>query len=152
MAHDWQWREDAIHRLGDVATLLNPLAGKREETTGQWTQFGSPTTAARIVAQDFAMVDRADIVLADVSSLGRGYPTIGTLMELGRASGRDPRPLVFLVSENALPGANGMFKIHPFLSELAAAIFPSTEAALEYLAGWCEALSGAKPHFAGVCV
>jgi nucleoside 2-deoxyribosyltransferase len=148
---DIDWREQVMQRLDGRAVFLNPLGGKTyNPTTREWRLSGIASTAPRIVKHDFWCVDRADIVLANVTSLAEGYPSIGTLVELGRASARGA--LVYLVAE---PGYRGhensaMFALHPFLEQIAAAVFDSMDEATDFLEGHLNVLSGADPGFIGV--
>jgi nucleoside 2-deoxyribosyltransferase len=150
---DIRWRERAITRLTDHAVLLNPLGGKTMHQDApcerpHWTQFGRPATAQRIVHQDFWCVEHADIILANVTSLAEGYPSIGTMMELGYAAGRGRNVLTYLLSTAPMRGmANGMFRIHPFLEQIAADWFTGLEEALDTVGGMCDVLSGKRPSY-----
>lgn len=147
---DIVWRELFFASLYDQATFLNPLGGKtHNRATREWKMSGIPSTMRAIVAHDLWMVDRADIVVANLTSLSEGYPSIGTLMELGRAT--KTGALIYIICE---PGFNGhqnpgMFRLHPFLEGLSAATFATVMECVEFLEGHLGVLSGTHPQFGG---
>lgn len=148
---DIAWREEMIDSLHTLATILNPLGGKTHHpVTKEWRMSGIPSTTRAIVAHDLWMVDRADIVVANLKSLSEGYPSIGTLMELGRAT--KTGALIYLISEPGYAGHQnpGMFKLHPFLDALPAATFPSVDECVAFLESHLLVLSGQCPEFGGV--
>lgn len=144
---DIAWREDVIRQCAGLATFLNPLAGKKL-SEGQWTVSGVPSTPKLIVAQDFWCVDRADIVVANLLSLSEGYPSIGTLMELGRAT---THALIYSIISSSYVGHGNkeMFKgnPHPFIQEKSSHIFPDVPSCITFLAAHLPRLSGMDPSF-----
>jgi len=149
---DVKWRAQVIEALTGKAIFLNPLGGKVfNETTKKWTMSGIPAEARSIYKHDLWCVKRADIVLADVTALSSQYPNIGTLMELGGAGILAPDKMVYLILDPSYSGHGnqGMFKLHPFLQEVAAATFANTEEAIDFLSRHLESLSGKNPHFDG---
>lgn len=149
---DIEWRERVISALGDKATFLNPLGGKTYNSeTREWTMSHKvPSTTKHIVPQDLWEVDRADIVIANLSALAEGYPNIGTLMEFGRATARGA--LIYTVLEANYAGHDNpkMYSLHPFLDWLSAASFTSVDDLIAFLHRHLDVLSGANPHFDGV--
>ena len=148
---DIVWRAQAIEGLAGKAVFLNPIGGKTfNAATRAWTMSGIDSTAGRIVKHDFWCVTRADIVLANMTSLSEGYPSIGSLLELGRATGTGA--LLYLILDPSYTGHQnaGMYRLHPFLAEIAAAVFDTTEAAISFLRRHLDVLSGQTPHFGDV--
>lgn len=149
-AADIAWREQVIQGLSGRAVFLNPLGAKTyEESSGVWRMSGIPSTPAAIVRHDAWCVDRADIVLANMSALADKYPMIGFLLELGRAWGRGK--LIYVIVPCDYTGhENRMYaSLHPFLQEVAAARFDSVLDALTFLQRHLDVLSGKNPHFEG---
>jgi nucleoside 2-deoxyribosyltransferase len=148
---DVEWRESVITALDGLAVFINPLGGKVFDVGAKkWTLSGVPSTLTTIVRHDAWSVDRCDIVLANVTALAERYPNIGTLIELGRAWGRGK--LIYLILERGYTGHenSGMYSLHPFLADIAAVCFESTEAAVSFLGRHLRALSGVNPRFDGV--
>ena len=148
---DVSWREDVIHALGDSVSVLNPLAGKTfNKSTGVWTMNGLTSSARTIVKQDFWCVDRADIVIANLLALAEGYPSIGTMCEFGRATGK--KALIYaIVPEKYTGHENGaMYKLHPFIEENSTAIFHTVDDLISFLSGHITMLNMSHPGFAGV--
>ena len=141
---DTAWRERAIDRLGSVAQILSPLAGKTFDTrTGLWWLYGYVEPDAKyIVHADFWCVDRADILLVDFRSLQDGYPSIGTLMELGRSTNRSCLR-VGVVSElyTGHDNAQHFTELHPFLSQNCAKVFNTMDQAIEFVYCYCQAVT-----------
>lgn len=156
---DIEWRERMIERLKHSATILSPLGGKTRterppyrpgecssEPRVKWTQFGRAIPPKKIVLQDWWCVDNSNIVVANVTSLAEGYPSIGTMMELGRATARGS--LIYLIMERPVVGhANAMYGVHPFLEVNAADVFTSLDEALDGMACLCDAYSGRRPSY-----
>lgn len=150
---DLIWREQVIQAFPGI-TILNPVANKRyikTETQQTWIVGGDADfepSAKFLVRHDFFMVDRADIVLANLSSLAEGYPSIGTMMELGRASGNGG--LIYSIVPPSTPGlANKIYKVHPFIEDISSQTFASVGDAIDFLAWHHFALDGSNPHYGG---
>lgn len=149
-SEDITWREDVMQELDGLAVFLNPLGGKTfNPRTREWRMSGIASTAPRIVKHDFWCVDRADIVLANMTSLAEGYPSIGSLFELGRASGTGA--LLYVVIEQGYLGhQNGaMYGLHPFIEQNAAAVFNSIAETVTFMRRHLGVLSGADTGFDG---
>lgn len=147
---DIAWRQQAVETLSPVAIVLNPLGGKQfDEETRQWSFAGVPSTARLIVKQDFWCVDRADVVLANLTSMAEGYPSIGTITEIGRSTARGS--LIYTIIDPSFTGHENskMYGLHPFIEQVAAAHFSSVTEALTFLKRCLRSLSGADPHFDG---
>ena len=150
-SEDIEWREDFVNELEGKATFLNPLGGKLYHSgTGQWTVCGQPSTARAIVKQDFWCVDRADIIVANLTPMASGYPSIGTIFELGRATARGC--VVYVILDPGFTGhENGkMYGLHPFIAENSAMTFASVKEAIEFFDQYLDVLSGCEPNFGGV--
>jgi hypothetical protein len=148
VARDIEWRERAITRLKGWARVLNPLAGKTyHAATGQWTLFGAPPSGRAIVSYDFWSVDHADVLICDLRSLGESYPTLGTLVEFGRATARGA--LIFTVLPEGYCGhGNGeMYALHPFLAENSARVFTDMDECIQFVAAQLEALNGTHNRY-----
>jgi nucleoside 2-deoxyribosyltransferase len=146
-ARDIAWREEAIERLSGPSTILNPLGGKRYfPQTRSWQVCGVPPAARMIVKQDFAMIDRADAVLFNFEAMKDGYPMIGSLVELGYATGKGK--LCYAVWPNGLAGANAIYTIHPFIEQNCAELFPTVDDALGFLEKYLLVAGGWTPQYA----
>ena len=144
---DITWRETVVDRLGNRAILLNPLAGKSYVPDAKrWHLYGRPVDARFVVAQDYWGVDRADLIVFNFLPLAAGYPSIGTLVEFGRASTRSVLRYVIVPSDYA-GQKNEIFDRHPFLDELAAARFDTVASCIDFLDDHLDALSGAAPRY-----
>jgi nucleoside 2-deoxyribosyltransferase len=148
---DINWRERVIDELGGQANFLNPLGGKvYDPVTKNWTMSGFQAGAKVIVKHDLYCVSHSDIVIANLTSLSEGYPTIGTLMEFGAAVGQGK--LIYSIIEPGYKGHENtaLYKLHPFLSENSAMVFTSVEEAIRFLSRHLGVLSGTRPNFDGV--
>jgi nucleoside 2-deoxyribosyltransferase len=147
---DIDWRERAISELAGLAVFLNPLGGKTyDPATRAWSVNGIKPTTDVIVPHDFWCVDHADILIVNLTSLASGYPSIGTLMEFGRATARGS--LVYAIVEQGYAGHDSptLFKLHPFLERNSAVVFPGVDPCIDFLRGHLGVLSGATPNFHG---
>lgn len=150
VTEDIVWRQRVISSLPDVC-ILNPLAGKTfHQTTQVWTVAGVPATTRTIVKQDGHCVDAADIVLANMTSLTEKYPSIGSLIELGRAWGKGKLIYIILPAGYSGHQNNAMFKLHPFLEEISAGNFLTVDGAIDFLRRYTRVLTGEEPEFDGV--
>lgn len=148
---DTAWRERAIDRLGSVAQILSPLAGKTFDTrTGLWWLYGYVEPDAKyIVHADFWCVDRADILLVDFRSLQDGYPSIETLMELGRSTNRSCLRVGVVSAIYTGRGNAQHFKgLHPFLEHNCAKVFNTMDQAIEFVYCYCQAVT-THPRYKG---
>ena len=73
---------------------------------------------------DLFLIDKADIVIANLLALSDGYPCIGTLVEMGYARGKDK----FILSVSSPD-----YKAHPFVGFTADGAFNTIEEMIEYL-------------------
>lgn len=148
---DIEWRERVIAALGDQAVFLNPLAGKTfNPETKAWSMTAGVKPDARyIYKQDIWCVDRADVVIANMTSLAEKYPSIGSLMELGRATARGA--LIFTILDAGYTGHENqaLYKLHPFIEQSSTATFTSVDDCIEFLSRQLDVLSGAFPRFDG---
>lgn len=146
---DIAWRERVINELRGLAVFLNPLAGKKF-SEGRWSMSGIASTAGLITKHDFWCIDHAHVVLANLTALSLGYPSIGSLIELGRATAHGT--LIYTVIDPDYRGHenHSMFDLHPFLDQIAAAHFATVGEAIAFLRRHLESLSGSNPHFDGI--
>lgn len=152
VARDISWREEALKAFRPYATVLNPLAGKHyDPDTKKWTRFGivfDPRAFARsIVKQDFWCVDNADVLVCNFTSMAEGYPSIGTLVEFGRATARGC--LIYTIAKKEFTGhQNKMLKmLHPFLEQNSVVIFHEVQECINFVADELRAFSGADPEY-----
>jgi hypothetical protein len=156
VSDDVAWREYLIdkihsHYMLDVG-ILNPVGNKTfNPTTKKWLVGGIPTQAHGIVQQDLWCVRHADIIIANVTSLASGYPSIGTIMEMGAAVGMGGKLIYTIMDPTGQAGnANpGVFRIHPFLQEVSTEVFESVESLWAFLGTHLGMLTGTKPSFGG---
>jgi|SRR5208282_4005121 len=87
---------------------------------------------------DLDLIDRSEIVVANLLPMADGYPAIGTLFEIGyaRAKGK----LIFIV-------ADAKRKEHPFLAFGADGLYPGFEELGEFLHQYLGILNGGCPVF-----
>jgi hypothetical protein len=150
---DIEWRERMITMLNhsNHYSFINPLGGKTYDAkTGLWTMAGGfYPTAKGIKEHDFYGVDHANIIVFNFLSLAEGYPSIGTLTEFGRSTAR-PCLRYSIVQDGYCGHSNaGMYKVHPFLAENSAYIFPSVDECIKFMQHELPVLDGSKPHFFG---
>ena len=147
---DIEWREEFITALETEVDILNPLGNKAfNPTTGEWTVSNIRTTSQHIVRQDFWCVDHADILIANLLPQAKGYPSIGTMMELGRASGNNCLVYAAIDPEHQSTPNPGVFKMHPFLEQIVAQAFPTLHDMLAFLVAHIPMLSGDLPRWKG---
>jgi nucleoside 2-deoxyribosyltransferase len=148
---DWRWRKNAallLEQSVEGIVVLSPMAGKRYfPMTKSWDCCRIPPSAQMIVKQDFAMIDRADIILANFDAMADGYGCVGTLVELGYAVAKGK--LIYSVWPRNLQAANAIYNIHPLVEENSAYVFPTVEEAVEYLRSYLNVTTGADNHFRG---
>lgn len=156
---DIEWRERLIARLaalpaantGPFVSILNPLANKTfNPQTKEWRVATTRTNAKGIVGQDLWCVRRADIVVANFTSLMEGYPSIGTVMEVGAAAGIGGKLIYSVIDPNFTGHTNpGVFHLHPFLEQLSTEVFASCQELEDFLVSHLPSLAGANPFFGG---
>ncbi len=149
---DIEWREQVIAALkGLPVRILNPLAGKSYEG-GQWTVSGVPSSAKFITQHDRWCVRQSDIVLFNFRALSQGYPNIGTLVEFGMSVNNPTSTLIYAIVDPDYRGHENqrMYKLHPFLDEFSAQVFPDTATAIEFLKRHLKALTGRNASFGQV--
>ena len=148
---DISWREHVIEMVQYRAIWLNPLASKTfDPETKNWTMSGIQPKASVIVPHDFWMVEHSDVIVFNLTSMQEGYPSIGSLVEFGHATGLHPRPLIYTVldTSNFDSQVQKVFgKLHPFLEINSAVVFDSVDKLIDFLVRHLPALSGDNPHF-----
>ena len=141
-----------VTSLHPLVRILNPLANKTfTPLTGAWRTATIPCNSKGIVSQDFWCVRRADIIVANFSSMVQGYPSIGTVMEVGAAVGIGGK-LIYSIIDPSFSGHSnlGVFDLHPFLKEVSTEVFPSERECEEFLDSHIAALAGYSSRFGGV--
>lgn len=148
---DIGWREKTINALVDKAIFLNPLGGKTfDPDTKEWLASGLVPGADFIVDHDFWCVDHIDAAIFNFLSMADGYPTIGSLIEFGRAT-KGSNLLYSIVPKNFKGHENvKLFHLHPFIEKNSAAIFNDVDSCIEFLKGHLDVLSGRSPRFQGI--
>lgn len=153
---DIDWRHyviDNVYVEGLNITWLNPLGGKTyTPLTRKWDMGGIAPVAGVIVPHDFWAVEHSDVILFNFQSLKEGYPTIGTLVEFGHATGLHPRPLLYSLIGSGYkghdqPGVGN--SLHPFLAYNSAAVFDNMDAMVMFLNSHLPVLTGVAPKFGG---
>lgn len=156
LSDDIGWRETLIERIYDkyagLVSLLNPVGDKTfNPDTHEWKVGGIRTNTKGIVQQDLWSVRQADIVIANLTSMVTGYPSIGTIMEMGAAAGMGGKLIYTILDPNFTGHDNkGMFKLHPFLDAISTEIFDSVDSLWAFLDQHLAMLTGLDPHFGGV--
>ncbi len=149
---DILWREQVIIELQGLAVFINPLAGQKwHPETSTWSTYdGSFATSKYLVKKDFHNVDKTDILVVNFQCLTEGYPTIGSLIEFGRATRNDT--LIYSIVDPSYRGHGhkGMYDLHPFIEENSAMVFKNVPSCVSFLKGELKATSGLDPHYAGV--
>ena len=149
---DIAWRSRVIIALGgEPVEVLSPLAGKSyDEETKQWRVHGTIAPSAKyIVKHDLWMVNRADVVVVNLTALAEGYPSIGTLVELGAAAALGKLIYVVVDAEYTGHQNQAMYRLHPFIEQVASEVFTSVEALIAYLRPQVSVLLGDTPMFVG---
>lgn len=153
---DVEWREQVIDMIDanypNEVRILNPLGNKTfNPETREWRVGGIITNSKGIVQQDLWSVRNADIVVANFSSMVSGYPSIGTVMEVGAAAVHGNK-LIYTIIDPTFSGHGnpGAFKgLHPFLEQLSTEVFSSAEQATTFLRIHLGMLTGQSPRFGG---
>jgi len=147
---DISWREDMITAVQHLPVrVLSPLGGRYfDPTTKLWTlRTGQVDDAKMIVKQDFWYIDQSDVVVFNFLALAQGYPNIGTLVELGRATGTEA--LIYTIVATTYQGHENpvMYRLHPFLEQTGAVVMHSVEQCREFLTAHLEVLTGVTPRY-----
>jgi|SRR5208283_2344435 len=87
---------------------------------------------------DLDLIDRSDMVIANLLPMADGYPAIGSLIEIGYA--RAKNKLIFVV-------ADGVRKEHPFLAFGADGLYRDFETLGTFLHKYLGVLNGQCPVF-----
>lgn len=148
---DIEWREKLMTVCQGLAVFLNPLAGKEHNIkTGSWSINGVTPNGKFIVKHDFRAVDVADVCVFNFLCLADKYPTIGSLIEFGRATNRSNCLLYSIVPSNYIGHGNAMlYKLHPFIEENSAVIFNEVDTCISFLKKQLRVISGATPNYLG---
>lgn len=154
VVEDVDWRERIIREVRVPGVrYLNPMGGKTFYSKSKvWRYSGGVVAGAPIIVKhDFWCVNRADAVIFNFRALSQKYPNIGTLVEFGAAANRYPHCLVYSIIDPDYTGHENpaLYKLHPFLSENSAVVFPTIDECIAFLKGHLPVLVGAAPSFGG---
>jgi nucleoside 2-deoxyribosyltransferase len=131
------WREDVRTRLASSAPhveCIDPMRAKQHladlQSIGPHGHAGGLLNSHAVVARDMWDVDRSDVILLNLT--GARQISIGSMVELGRASARGKFVIVVLPPEETgeAPDAERNPHDHLFVFELASTVAPSVDEAL----------------------
>lgn len=132
---DYVWRKKFVEEYEDELSFLIPFDNAVVQTN---LQPGFKPGGYMAYRMDLDLIDRSDMLVANLLPMADGYPAIGTLFEIGyaRAKGK----LIFIV-------ADSIRKQHPFLAFGADALYPNFEELSKFLHQYLATLNGACPVF-----
>jgi len=132
---DYVWRKQFVEEYKDELLFRIP-SDLATLDVSKLRKFGP--AAYMTYRTDLDLIDRSDIVVANLLPMADGYPSIGTLFEIGysRAKGK----LIFIV-------ADAKRKEHPFLAFGADGLYPNFEELGEFLHQYLGVLRGGCPVF-----
>ena len=139
---DYIWRKQFVEEYAGKLQFRIPSDILTHDITSANTANGKlrsfAPAAYMTYRTDLDLIDRSDIVVANLLPMADGYPAIGTLVEIGysRAKGK----LIFIVADE-------IRKQHPFLAFGADGLYPSFEALGKYLHQYLDILNGGCPVF-----
>lgn len=132
---DYRWRKNVAERYEGRLTCLVPsdINVKKLENLRKFKP-----SALMTYRTDLALIDEADFIIVNLNSLAEGYPTIGTLIELGYTIGKGKPVLAVCGSEH---------KRHPFIAFGTMGAFDHFGDLYSYLDAYLEVTSGKCPMF-----
>jgi nucleoside 2-deoxyribosyltransferase len=132
---DYEWRKQFVEEYKKELTFRVPFDSALIQTK---SQPGFKPGGYMAYRMDLDLVDRSDMVVANLLPMADGYPAIGTLFEIGyaRAKGK----LIFIVADEQR-------KQHPFLAFGADGLYPSFEELGKFLHQYLGTLNGSCPVF-----
>jgi nucleoside 2-deoxyribosyltransferase len=136
--HDYVWRKQFVNEYGSQMQFRIPSDIVTMDTT-KLHKFGPASYMT--YRTDLDLIDRSDIVVANLLPMADGYPAIGSLFEIGyaRAKGK----LIFIVADEKR-------KEHPFLAFGADGLYPSFEGLAKFLHQYLDVLRGGCPVFSKI--
>jgi len=151
---DILWREEVIRELQGFAVFINPLAGQvYHPETDTWTTYNDTLAPSNyLVKKDFHNVDKSDILIVNFNCLMEGYPTIGSLIEFGRATKSSSLLFSIIDPDYRGHGHKGMYDLHPFIKENSAMVFKDVPSCVSFVRGELKATSGLDPHYSGAMI
>jgi nucleoside 2-deoxyribosyltransferase len=132
---DYLWRKDFVEEYKYELTFRIPSDVITMDMS-KLRKFGP--AAYMTYRTDLDLIDRSDIIVANLLPMAEGYPAIGTLFEVGYA--RAKNKLIFILAFDKQ-------KEHPFLAFGADGLYPSMEALGEFLHKYLSILQGNCPVF-----
>jgi len=127
---DYKWRRAFAAQLGDRAICMVPSDAGVADGNKLRRFTGSAYMTYRT---DLQLIQQSDIVVANLLPLNDGYPSIGTMFELGFARAHEKHIL-------AVAGAN--FAAHPFVAFGCDGVFSDVSQLHEYLEQYLEVVAG----------
>jgi nucleoside 2-deoxyribosyltransferase len=132
---DYVWRKAFVEEYKNELTFRIPSDVVTMDMS-KLRKFGP--SAYMTYRTDLDLIDRSDIIVANLLPMVEGYPAIGTLFEIGYA--RAKNKLIFILAFDKQ-------KEHPFLAFGADGLYPSMEALGEFLHKYLNILQGNCPVF-----
>ena len=134
-AHDYVWRKQFVEEYKDELTFRIPSDVVTMDVE-KLRKFGP--AAYMTYRTDLDLIDRSDMLVANLLPMAEGYPAIGSLFEIGyaRAKGK----LIFIVADNTR-------KCHPFLAFGADGLYPSFDELNVFFHKYLKVLEGGCPVF-----
>lgn len=142
---DYRWRKEFVAEYeGELqfripSDILSKDVKKANQKDGNLRKFGP--AAYMTYRTDLDLIERSDMIVANLLPMAEGYPAIGTLFEIGyaRAKGK----LIFIVADEVR-------KAHPFLAFGADGLYPSLEELGVFLHQYLGILRGQCPVFSKI--
>lgn len=131
---DYAWRKCFTDHYSGKLTCLSP--SDIGVDPAKLRKFGG--SSYMTYRTDLALVDRAEIVVANLLPLDDGYLGTGTVFELGYARARN---------KHVIAVAGPKLKSHPFIAFGLDGVFDTWEALCKYLDEYLVVLSGYSPFF-----
>lgn len=131
---DYRWRQIVTEKYMGYVKMLSPSdIGVNADKLRQFD--GSAYMTYRT---DLHLIDSSDGVIVNLSSMDEGYPSIGTLIEIGYA---------IKAGKHILIHCSEKLRQHPFIAFGGAGVFTIWNDLFRYLDGLLEVHSGSSPVF-----
>jgi nucleoside 2-deoxyribosyltransferase len=142
---DYIWRKEFVEEYAGKflfripSDIITSDITKANLEKGKLRKFGP--AAYMTYRTDLDLIDRSDVIVANLLPMASGYPAIGSLFEIGyaRAKGK----LIFIVADDKR-------KAHPFLAFGADGLYPSFEELGKFLHKYLDILNGGCPVFSKI--
>jgi nucleoside 2-deoxyribosyltransferase len=132
---DYVWRKQFVEEYKDELLFRIP-SDLATLDVSKLRKFGP--AAYMTYRTDLDLIDRSDIVVANLLPMASGYPSMGTMFEIGysRAKGK----LIFIVADD-------IRKAHPFIAFGGDGVYPSFEELGVFFHQYLGVLRGGCPVF-----